>query len=81
MEVPMASPVYLDGPLDGLEHPVSDDVIEQGMYRYADVIYTWTLVRFMDRDILVGSTGSGIPSPDLLFAKLTTQAAQNAVRS
>lgn len=78
----MISPVWLDGPLEGQDHPVPEDLIEQGMYRSgADLnsIYTFTRVRVFDRIVVVGSVSSGIPSPDLLFRHLTSPAGQRAV--
>ena len=80
----MTSPVWLDGPLEGQDHEVPADLIEQGMYRSGyepDSIYTFTRVQLFDRIVVVGSVRGGIPSPDLLFRFLASDAAKKAVES
>lgn len=76
----MTSPLWLDGPLEGQQHEVSAEVIEQGMYHYSpEVVYTFTRVRLFDRIAVVASAANGIPSPDLLFRHMASADAQRAV--
>lgn len=80
----MTSPVWLDGPLEGQDHEVTADMIEQGMYRSGpdlDSIYTFTRVVLFDKVVVVGSVQGGIPSPDVLFRHLASPGAQRAVET
>ena len=80
----MTSPVWLDGPLEGQDHAVSADAIEQGMYRASEdqsAIYTFTRVQLFDKVVVVASAGNGIPSPDILFRHLASAAGQRAVET
>lgn len=76
----MATPLWLDGPLKGEAHHVTEDQIEQGMYRAGSQIYTFTVVGLIQREIVVASVANGIPSPELLFSALLTPEAQRAAR-
>jgi hypothetical protein len=73
------TPVYLDGPLAGLEHPVTDEMFEQGSYAYGpNSIYTFSRVMVFSRVIDVASVVNGIPDQALLFGKLMSDSAQAA---
>jgi hypothetical protein len=78
----MASPVWLDGPLEGQDHSVSEDAIEQGIYRagpdLATEVYTFTRVQVFGRVVVVASVAGGIPQMSQLFDALTSVAAQAA---
>lgn len=75
----MPNPVYLDGPLEGAEHEVSEDAIEQGMYRYGpETVYTFTLVEMFGFRVPVASLRGGIPDHQLLFDGLASDAAKRA---
>lgn len=77
----MANPVWLDGPLEGQEHLVPDELVEQGMYRAGpepDSIYTFTRVQFLGKVVTVASTAGRIPPHDVLFGALASAAARRA---
>lgn len=75
----MASPVWLDGPLQGQQHEISSTAVDEGMYSYRPgVIYTFTLVNVLEHRLVVASVANGIPSPAMLFGALMTPEAQRA---
>lgn len=75
----MAHPIWMDGPLEGQDHEVSDEVIEQGMYHYRpDVVYTFSQAMVVHRRVTVASCAGRIPSLESLFTLLASPAAQRA---
>ena len=79
----MPSPVWIDGPLEGRQHEVTQDIIEGGSYAFkagdgAPVFYTFARVQMLSRTVVVASAFNGILPYELLFAKLAAPAAQAA---
>lgn len=87
----MASPVWLDGPLQGAEHPVTEEEIEQGSYAFLSgsltggsppeyVVYTFTIVQVLGREVVVASALNIMLHPDNLAPHLLSAAALAASR-
>lgn len=77
----MANPVWMDGPLEGQEHLVPDDVVEQGSYRYKpDVVYTFALVEVFFHRLVVASVKTGLVDFPALFERLLTPEAKRAAQ-
>jgi hypothetical protein len=77
----MATPVWLDGSLAGALHEVSEDAIEQGMYRHTPTeVYTFALVEVFQRRLVVASVKTSPLGFDELFAALLTPQAQRAAQ-
>jgi hypothetical protein len=75
----MPNPVYLDGPLHGAVHEVTEEAIEQGIYRYGpDVVYTFTVVEMFGFRLPVASVANGIPTHQLLFDNLASESTKRA---
>jgi hypothetical protein len=77
----MASPLWIDGPLEGREFEVPDDTIEQGIYRHTpEAVYTFGLVEFLGSKYIVASVRTGILDFGTLTRAMLTPEARRAVQ-
>ncbi len=79
----MVSPVFLDGPLEGTDHPASQAEIEEGQVIWTEpggnqVIYTISRVGLYGRVVVVASSRNRIPRPSELFGHLLSDQAKAA---
>jgi hypothetical protein len=80
----MTNPMYLDGPLEGHDYPVTPEQLEGGQIvvdmqtGLPPVVYTITRVQVFGRVLVVASTLGGMPTLETLFGKLISERAQAA---
>ena len=79
----MPSVVYIDGPLEGTDHPASQAEIEEGQVIWTEpggekIIYPISRVGLYGRVVVVASARNRIPRPAELFGHLLSDQAKAA---